>query len=667
MNKFKQGEWESLKEQIEYHSNLYYNEDNPEISDFEYDQLMLQLRTLEKEHPELVSKDSPTQKVGGKRVLGIPVEHRVPMLSLKDVFSKEEVEKFVNDVRYEYPSASFSVEQKIDGLSLSLVYADGVLVQASTRGNGHIGEDVTDNVKALKTIPKQIRGSAPKHLEVRAECYLSIGDFEHANEELDMEGKKKFKNPRNAAAGTLRQARPAVAAKRNLQIFAFNVQDVDRNCTIFQENSHYRRLAILDSMGFTTVYGYHENTAEGVWNAIESIAKERTALGYGIDGAVVKVDELSIREKMGVRTDSPLWAIAFKYPPEEKETVVRDIILQTGRTGRVTPKATFDPIELAGTTVKNATLHNQKRIDELGLCVGDTIVVRKAGDIIPEVVSVVQHIEGGTPFKMQVCPTCGATLEKETDDTAADIYCSNISCPAKQLRRLIFFSSKDCMDIKGLGESIAQGLLEDGFVRTPADLYNLGEEETVQRLQMRFGKKTTENLLATIEKSKNQSAVRVMKALGWRNIGAHASKTLLELYGSIPHLFDFRGSDAYIDICTLDGFGETLTQATMDLINNEDMQQEVAALEAAGVNMTYQSEKGDLLTGKTFVITGTLPTMSRQEAQKFIEKNGGKVSSSVSKKTDFLLAGEAAGSKLDTANRLGITVIDESQMFRMLG
>lgn len=655
-------EAKELRQKIRHHNELYYNQDAPEISDADYDALMRRLRTIEAEIPELITPDSPTQVVGGKRVLGIPVEHRVPMLSLLDVFSVDEVSDFIAQVKSQYPETTFSVEEKIDGLSLSLVYDNGVLVQASTRGDGIIGEDVTANVMALPSIPKT---TAPRlnleHLEIRCECYMSYEDFQKANNEQLAADKKLFANARNCAAGTLRQSNPATAAKRNLQVFVFNVQEADAD---FMEISHLEQLSMLRACGFRTVRADLCDNITEVSDAVSAIGKRRNQLLYPIDGAVVKVNNLDIRKKMGERTKTPKWAVAYKYPPEEKETVLREILMQTGRTGRVTPVAVFDPLQLAGTTVTNATLHNQGRINDLNLHIGDTIVVRKAGDIIPEVVKVSKYTnESAEPFQMGFCPVCGASLIKETDD-GADLYCSNIECPAKTLQRLIFFGSKACMDIDGLGEHTAQILLDNKLVSTPADLYGLQGNE---KLSLLLGEKTAQNLLDAIEKSKKRPAEKVLKSLGWRNIGEHAAKELLRFYESIPNMFDYHKQGAYIDIIELDGFGETLAEAAQDMIDDDNMYAEIKALEAAGVNMFYQkTSAAGVFFGKTFVITGTLPTMKRDEAQALIERNGGKVSGSVSKKTDYLLAGEAAGSKLTKAEALGVKIISEDELTAML-
>lgn len=661
--------WRKMQElvaEIQRHNGLYYNQDAPEIADHEYDALVRNLKDLEREHPEFMTPDSPTQRVGGKRVLGIPVDHTVPMLSLEDAFSEEEVRDFVRSVKELDPNAIFSVEEKIDGLSLSLEYQDGKLVRASTRGDGHVGEDVTENARMIDGLPQAISDphleeAVKGYLELRAECYMSAESFERMNRQQAQSGKKLYANARNCAAGTLRHSDPAVVKERGLKVLVFNVQQPNEYLAAL---SHGGQLNALADCKIPCVFHKACHNEDEIWQAIQILGRNRSALPYGIDGAVVKVNSHALRKRLGERSKSPRWAIAYKYPPEEKETTLRDILLQTGRTGRVTPVAVFDPVMLAGTTVTNATLHNQGRINDLKLNIGDTIVVRKAGDIIPEVVRVSRRLNEKAPYQITACPECGADLIRETEN-GADLYCGNVQCPAKRVQRIIFFASKDCMDIDGLGPSIAEALVESGLVHTPADLYRLDDED-VELCDM-FGEKTTKKLLAAIEKSKGQNAIRVLKALGWRNIGAHAAKALLRFYGSIPNLFDYRKQGAYIDIINLDGFGETMALAAQAMIDDDKMYKEVMALEQAGVNMAYQPEAGTVLAGKTFVITGTLPTLDRKEAQVLIEQNGGKVSGSVGKKTNFLVAGEAAGSKLSKAVSLGVPVISENDLLKMIG
>lgn len=650
-------------------SDAYYNDDAPLVTDEEYDRLMHELKALEAAHPEWVEKNSPTQTVGGKRVLGIPVTHKVPMLSLEDVFSTEAVEDFVAEVKSIDPHATFSVEEKIDGLSLSLEYQDGRLIRASTRGDGHEGEDVTENVRAMKDVPltvsdEHVPDAVNGYFELRGECYMSNADFEAVNAKLAQEGKKLFANARNCAAGTLRQADPAVVKERGLSLFIFNVQQPnDALATL----SHGGQLNLLRTWGFPCVERETCHDAQGVLNAIEKIGVRRSALPYGIDGAVVKVQGHSLRKRLGERTKTPKWAVAYKYPAEEKATVLREIQLQTGRTGRVTPVAVFNPVQLAGTTVQKATLNNAQYIKALDCRIGDTIVVYKSGDIIPQVrrVELAKRPEGTVPYDLaaMACPECGGVLASENG--SVDLYCQNPLCPAKAVQRIIFFASKPCMDIDGLGPVRVQELVENRFVETPADLYMLHEEEA--ELTEMYGEKTTKKLLEAIEKSKARPADRVLKALGWRNVGGHVARTLLDFYGNITELFS-HNEEAYLDVIGMAGIGPGIAQDIADMLSDPNMKGEVARLAAAGVNMTYraaQQEGPARLVGKTFVITGTLPTMSRDEAKAYIEAHGGKVSGSVSKKTDFLLAGEAAGSKLAKAEALGVTVISQRDLEKM--
>lgn len=649
-------------------SDAYYNDDAPLATDEEYDRLMRELKQLEAEHPYWVAEDSPTQNVGGKRVMGIPVEHRVPMLSLEDVFERGSVRDFVDAVQKEYPETTFSVERKIDGLSLSLVYEDGKLVQASTRGDGRVGEDVTANVMALPSVPKKFelpRGGKNNeplfhHIELRGECYMGEEDFLAANAEQRVAGKKPYMNPRNCAAGTLRQSDPAIAKKRNLQVFIFNVQEVDGNI-----GNHCAQMALMETRGFKTACVFHALNADEAINAIDGIGYSRHTLAYPIDGAVVKVNELDIREKMGERTKTPKWAIAYKYPAEEKATILRRILLQTGRTGRVTPVAEFDNIMLAGTNVTRATLNNQDFINKMDIRIGDTITVHKSGDIIPQITSVLyeRRPDRTAPYIIDHCPTCGAPVESRNG--SVDLFCTNPNCAAQTVNRIIFFASRPCMDIKGLGETIIADLVEKQFIKTPSDLYLLYQDEV--ELAEEYGEKTVRKILDAIEESKKRPADHVLKALGWKGVGGHVARTLLQFYGSITNLFNY-DEQAYLDVIDLDGIGPEIAQSVADMLVNKELKREVKYLAEAGVNMEYAVQttlEVTALCGKTFVITGTLPTMSRDEAKSYIEAHGGKVSGSVSKKTDYLLAGEAAGSKLTKAKELGVKVISQQELEKM--
>lgn len=642
---------------------------------------MHEIRKIEDEHPELITSDSPTQVVGGKRVIGIPVKHRVPMLSLLDVFSDEEVRSFVNSVKTEYPDATFSVERKIDGLSLSLVYAKPVgsdgklrLVQASTRGDGHVGEDVTDNVKVLG-IPVNIQ--MPEgiwKIELRGECYMSEDDFVATNVMQEAAGKKLFANPRNCAAGTLRQSDPAVAKERNLKVFIFNVQSVNdwEDSSEFAD-SHCDQLSYLsDVCDFKTTYYAHCNDTESILTAIHDIGEYRYDIDYPIDGAVIKVDEIDIRKKMGERTKTPKWAIAFKYPAEEKATVLRRIVLQTGRTGRVTPVAEFDPVWLAGTRVERATLNNADFIKNLDIRIGDTIVLHKSGDIIPKITMVEKEKRpaDAVPYDMssQVCPVCGEPIASVNG--SVDLYCTNDTCPAKTVNRVIHFASKPCMDIKGLGPQMIQDLVDSRFIENPVDLYWLYEEEG--ELTDMYGAKIAKKVLAAIEKSKEQNADRVLKGLGYRLIGGHVARALFTqckaTNGNLLTLSTLNVDT--IKKCNIPGFSDAIYAALDAMLSSAEFKQEVNTLHGAGVNLDYHAPAGandesGPLAGKTFVITGTLPSMSRDEAKTYIEAHGGKVSGSVSKKTSYLVAGEAAGSKLDKANALGVPVLSEDDLKTM--
>lgn len=659
-----------LRETIRKYADAYYNEDAPLVTDAEYDALMHQLRQMEEEHPELITPDSPTQVVGGKRVIGIPVEHEVPMLSLLDVFDEGSVEQFVDFSQrsQEGKPVLLDVEYKIDGLSLSLVYNDGKLVQASTRGDGHIGEDVTANVMALPTIPKTLKVKRVDLLEVRCECYMSEKDFLRVNEEQEKAGKKVFANPRNCAAGTLRQAEPKIAAKRNLRVIAFNVQKAIINGKLVDSGSHAAQMNALKSLGFQTATAKNGcKTLDEVLAAIKEIGEKRYSLDFPMDGAVVKVDSLELRTEMGERAKTPRWAVAFKYPPEEKSTVIRSVEGSVSRFGRLTPVAVFDPIQLGGTTVQRATLNNMAFINTMGIRIGSRVVVRKAAEIIPQIVMVEKTDDGEEtqPIVFDKCPVCGSPV--------VDMTCTNPVCKGRIVSQILYFASRPCMDIKGLGETMIWDLVESKFLERPEDLYDLHIEKA--ELVDMYGQKTVDKVLAAIEKSKQMSADHVLKAIGWSSVGGTVAKTLLKKYGSILSLFDCRGEsrrqELYDSIVSLPGIGDTIAKSVVAMVNDLDMYEEVAELNMRGVNMVYTqaSVSGDdaPLAGKTFVITGKFNTFSRSSAVTFIESYGGKVSGSVSKKTDYLLAGSDAGSKLDKAKALGIEIIDEIGIYNMVG
>ena len=647
----------NLREQIAYHSDRYYNQDNPEISDYEFDQLMLELKRLEREHPELVTPDSPTQKVGGtaKRTAGVLVRHNVPMLSLQDVFSKEEIYDFVAQMKEQLNDPEFVVEYKIDGLSMTLRYENGELALAETRGDGiNFGEDVTANAKVIGDVKKKLR-EAPEYLEIRGEVYMKNADFDAVNEKQELLGKKPFANPRNCAAGTLRQLDSAITKERKLSLFIFNIQQVRG----MQFDTHTQGYEYLKKQGIHVIDDYRVcKTADEVWEAITAIGENRGNLGYDIDGAVVKVDDLSQREQLGATAKFPKWAVAFKYPPEEKVTTLLDVEVQVGRTGALTPTAVFEPIQLAGTTVSRAVLHNQDFIDEKQIAIGDKIIVRKAGDIIPEVVAVAEHC-GQPVYRLpEFCPSCHTRVVREEGQAA--VYCPNIECPAQLMRNLIHFASRNAMDIDGLGPAVLEAMVGAGMVHSPADLYQL-EEDKIARLE-RMGKKSAANLMAAIERSKQNDLSRVIFALGIPEVGEKTAALLAVQFGSMEQLAQATGEQ----LMQMDGFGEVVAQNVVSFFMEERNRSQISRLQQAGVNMESKKTKaGSSLEGLTFVLTGTLPTLTRGQAKELIESMGGKVSSSVSKKTNYVVAGEEAGSKLDKANQLGIPLLTEAQLLEM--
>lgn len=659
-------EIEDLRKLIEYHNDRYYNQDDPEISDYEYDQLTLKLRRLEEEYPEYKSSDSPTQKVGGKakREAGVLVKHNVPMLSLQDVFSKEEVYGFVERILKERKDTVFVVERKIDGLSVSLRYRDGQFEQGITRGDGiNYGEDVTENIRMIKDAVFTLKDPVP-YLEVRGEVYMKTLDFEAVNEKLEAEGKKLFANPRNCAAGTLRQLDPQVVKERKLSLFVFNVQDA-RGISFVD---HSESLEWLRNQGFKVIEGYKLcRTADEVWEAITEIGESRGKFAYEIDGAVVKVNNLADREYFGATSKVPRWAVAFKYPPEEKETVVKEIRLSVGRTGRITPTAIFDPIRLCGTNVERATLHNQDRIDELDVRIGDTIVVRKAGEIIPEVVSVVKEKrpENTEPYKIpMVCPSCGGPASR--DQNTADIRCNNLNCPAQLTQRILHFVGRNAMDIKGFGEAYVEALIREGYVKDIADIYYIHKYRDEMIEKGLIGKeKNTDKLLMAIEDSKNNTIDRLITGLGIRNIGPQAAISLMNHFKSIRRLKEA----TYEELIQVEDMGDISARAVVEFFSNPVNIDIISRLEQAGVNFEAAdaADTDGSLSGLTFVITGTLPSMGRSQMEELIRKHGGKVSGSVSKKTDYVIAGENAGSKLTKAQQLGIKILSEEEFFNMIG
>lgn len=646
---------QELREEIERHNHNYYDLDNPTIEDDQYDALMRELKAIEAEYPSIVTPDSPTQRVGGIASSSFEkVTHAVQMGSLRDVFSTTEVEDFIQK-SVEQGAKEFSVEPKIDGLSVSLEYENGVLVRGSTRGDGFVGEDITANLKTIRSIPLKLSESLPL-LEVRGEVYMPRESFAALCAEQEKNGDPIPKNPRNAASGSLRQKDSRITASRKLDIFCFNIQRIEGKA--FQ--THSESIEYLSSLGFNTIPDLRVCTnAEDVTERIEQIGEMRRTLPFDIDGAVVKVNNLALRDEIGSTAKTPKWAVAFKYPPEEKETTLLSIEINVGRTGVLTPVAVFEPVQLAGTSVARAVLHNQDNITDKDIRVGDRIVVRKAGDIIPEVVRSVAHIQGAQPYIIpDRCPICSA---KAIRDDEAAIRCQNLDCPAQLLRSIEHFASRDAMNIDGLGEAIVEQLIEAKLISTVADLYTL-DVQTLESLE-RFGRKSAENLVASIEKSKSNGLDRLVFALGIRGIGRRAAVLLCERFGSMDKLLNA----AEDEISAIDGFGDVLTKAVYNALREPHRIALIERLRALGLNMEYSAQKNsDKLSGLTFVITGTLPTLKRENAKQLIESHGGKCSGSVSKKTNFVLAGEEAGSKLDKANELGIEIISEEELFRML-
>jgi len=642
---------EELVKIIKYHNDLYYNEDSPEIEDFEYDALTRELKAIEKEFSQLITADSPTQKVGGKaQSLFSPVAHSVKMESLQDVFSFEELEEFC--AKIDTSKTVFSVEPKIDGLSVSLEYENGNFVRGSTRGDGEVGEDVTANLMQISPIPKKIAYNG--NLEVRGEVYMPKESFFKLVERQELMGETPAKNPRNAAAGSLRQKNSQITAERNLDMFIFNIQKCDK-----QFSSHIETLDFLKEQGFNVLPTYKScNSAKEAIAEVKRIGESRENLSYDIDGAVIKVDNINYRKELGSTAKYPKWAVAYKYPPEEKETVLRSIEINVGRTGALTPTASFDPIFLAGTTVSRAVLHNEDFITSKGIAIGDTIVVRKAGDIIPEVLSVKFH-GGGEVYKMPtVCPSCGSLVFREEGEVV--IRCTNAECPAQLLRHLIHFTSRDAMDIEGLGPAVLEQLLNAQLISDIVDLYTLDFSRVI--MLERTGEKTVNNMIEAIEKSKQNDLSRLIFAFGIRHIGQKAAKLMAQHFKTIEAIEEATVED-YLQI---DGFGEIMAKSAYDFFSLAQTREMIEKLKDCGVNTSsIKTVDDNRLKGKTFVLTGTLPTLSRSDATTIIESFGGKTSSSVSKKTDFVLAGEAAGSKLDKANALGIKIISEEEFLEM--
>lgn len=655
---------EDLRRQVEYHAKKYYDEDRPEISDFEYDMLMVELRNLEKEFPEFQSQESLTQKVGGHVKAGFQkVNHEVPLQSLQDVFSIEKVEDYIFKIEEKakennIQAVKYVVETKIDGLSASLQYKKGELVRGATRGNGTVGEDVTENLKTVKTIPRMLKDKID--LTVRGEVFIAKNDFEKMNQEREENEEELFANSRNAAAGSLRQLDSKITEKRPLDIYIFNVQKIEGK----EFNSHYEELEYLEQLGFhvNPVRIYCE-TIEEIKKAIQKIGEERENLTFGIDGAVVKVDDLKFREILGSTAKTPRWAVAYKYPPEKKETKLKDILCQVGRTGVITPMAILEPVKVAGSTISKTTLHNEDFIKEKELKIGDTVVIQKAGDVIPEIVEVKKEKRTGeeVTFTMpQECPVCGAPAIREEGESA--VRCTGIECPAKLFRNLVHFVSREAMNIDGLGENIIGQLLEKGFIKNIADIYTL-QLEDIASLK-KNGKKFAQNLVDSINQSKENDLYHLITALGIRHVGTKASKLLARKYKNMEAL----SRAEFEDLSLINDIGPIVAGSIKEFFGQEQTIDLLEKLKQAGVNMVAKEEANvdNRFEGKTFVLTGTLEHYTRGEATNLIEKFGGKTSSTVSKKTDYVLAGEEAGSKLTKAQSLGVAVISEAEFQKMI-
>lgn len=648
---------EKLRKDLNYYSYRYYVDNENDIDDYEYDMMMRELKAIEEEYPELITPDSPTRRVGGEATnMFESVAHTVKMESLQDAFSFDEIRDFDRRVKDAVTNATYVVEPKIDGLSVSLEYRDGVFVRGSTRGDGSVGEDITANLRTVRSIPLRLKTDLP-FIEVRGEVYMPHSVFHKLVEEQELNEEKPFKNPRNAAAGSLRQKNPKITAKRKLDIFVFNVQQIDGHSL----SNHKQSLDYLKELGFKTIPFYTEfKNIDGAIDELKRIADIRYTLPFDIDGAVIKVNDFEKRRILGSTAKFPKWAIAFKYPPEEKETKLLSIAVNVGRTGVLTPTAVFSPVLIAGSTVSRATLHNEDFIKEKGICIGDTIIIRKAGDVIPEVVSVKEHIPDAVPYRMpEICPSCGAKAVRE--DGEAAIRCNNPDCPAQLLRMLIHFCSRDAMDIEGLGDALLNKLVEQNMIKTAADIYSLNFDKIAEMDKM--GKKSAENLKKAIEKSKENDLSKLVFALGIRHVGAKAAKLLSDNFRDIDSIMNSSAED----IAKIDGFGLVMAQSVVDFMSMPQSQKLIADLKAAGVNMKAEDTHIDnRFSGKTFVLTGTLTKYTRSEASRIIENYGGKASSSVSKKTDYVLAGEAAGSKLAKATELGIKIINEDEFAEMI-
>ena len=649
---------EQLRKELNHHIYRYYVENENDIEDYEYDMLMRELKSIEEEYPELLTADSPTHRVGGTadKNMFSSVTHIVKMESLQDAFDKSEVLDFDRKVKEVCPDATYVVEPKIDGLSVSLEYSNGVISRGSTRGDGVTGEDITANLKTVRSIPLSLKEKLP-FIEVRGEVYMPKEKFFEIVKKQELNEEKPFKNPRNAAAGSLRQKDPKITSQRGLDIFVFNIQQIDGK----DLQTHKQSLDYIKSLGFKTIPFYNEfDNIDDVIKELDRIGSIRGTLPFDIDGAVIKVNRFDQREKLGSTAKCPKWALAWKYPPEEKQTKLIDIEINVGRTGVLTPTAVFEPVLVAGSTVSRATLHNEDFIKEKGIRIGDTVIIRKAGDIIPEVLEVSKHAESSEPYKMpDFCPSCGEKVTREAGEAA--IRCNNPDCPAQLLRMLIHFCSRDAMDIEGLGDANLELLVNEGMLKTAADIYKL-EFDGVAEFE-RLGKKSADNLKKAVEKSKENDLGKLIFALGIRHIGQKAAKLLADRFQDMDGII----SASKDDILSIDGYGEIMAESVVDFFSHPQAIELIDDLKAVGLNMRSEKKVIDnRFEGKTFVLTGTLSQFTRTQASEIIETYGGKTSSSVSKKTDFVLAGEAAGSKLQKAQDLGVKIISEDEFSAMI-
>lgn len=649
---------EQLRKELNHHIYRYYVENENDIEDYEYDMLMRELKSIEEEYPELLTADSPTHRVGGTadKNMFSSVTHIVKMESLQDAFDKSEVLDFDRKVKEVCPDATYVVEPKIDGLSVSLEYSNGVISRGSTRGDGVTGEDITANLKTVRSIPLSLKEKLP-FIEVRGEVYMPKEKFFEIVKKQELNEEKPFKNPRNAAAGSLRQKDPKITSQRGLDIFVFNIQQIDGK----DLQTHKQSLDYIKSLGFKTIPFYNEfDNIDDVIKELDRIGSIRGTLPFDIDGAVIKVNRFDQREKLGSTAKCPKWALAWKYPPEEKQTKLIDIEINVGRTGVLTPTAVFEPVLVAGSTVSRATLHNEDFIKEKGIRIGDTVIIRKAGDIIPEVLEVSKHAESSEPYKMpDVCPSCGEKVTREAGEAA--IRCNNPDCPAQLLRMLIHFCSRDAMDIEGLGDANLELLVNEGMLKTAADIYKLDFDRVAEF--ERLGKKSADNLKKAVEKSKKNDLGKLIFALGIRHIGQKAAKLLADRFQDMDGII----SASKDDILSIDGYGEIMAESVVDFFSHPQAIELIDDLKAAGLNMRSEKKVIDnRFEGKTFVLTGTLSQFTRTQASEIIETYGGKTSSSVSKKTDFVLAGEAAGSKLQKAQDLGVKIISEDEFSAMI-